>query len=65
MKYSEFKKKAKSMSQAELAMKAKGLAADLTKSRLERTVGRSRNLRAGFNMRKQIALIKTLINKSI
>jgi ribosomal protein L29 len=46
----------------ELNLQAKQINSDITKMRLEKNVGRLKNSRSIFNMRKQLARIMTEIN---
>jgi len=46
----------------ELNQQAKQIISDMTKMRLEKNVGRLKNSRSIFNMRKQLARIMTEIN---
>lgn len=50
------------LSIGELTTKAVDLNKRIVKLRLEKFVGKSRNVREGFILRKQLALVKTLIN---
>jgi ribosomal protein L29 len=50
------------MTVSELASQAKQIASGITKKRLEKSVGRVKNVREIFNLRKQLARIKTVLN---
>jgi ribosomal protein L29 len=52
----------KDMSVAELGAKVKQLLADISKKKLEKTVGRLKNTREVFNLRKELARAKTFIS---
>lgn len=52
----------KNLSKAELVKKASELFAQINKLRLEKTVGKTRNVRQGYILRKQLAIVKTFIN---
>jgi ribosomal protein L29 len=51
----------KNMTVAELSSKAKQLSADITKKKLDKSVGRLKNVREIFNLRKELARVKTFI----
>ncbi len=53
----------KNLSIGELTQKAGDLSTQITKSRLERQTGKNRNVRHEFILRKQLAIIKTLLNQ--
>ena len=50
------------MTISELASQAKQITTEITKKRLEKIVGRVKNVREIFNLRKQLARIKTALN---
>jgi ribosomal protein L29 len=50
------------MTVSELTSQAKQIASEITKKRLEKSVGRVKNVREIFNLRKQLARIKTVLN---
>jgi ribosomal protein L29 len=50
------------LSVGELQAKSKTLRSDLVRKQLDKGVGRLRNTRDLFNIRKEIARVKTLIN---
>lgn len=50
------------LSIGELATKAVDLHRQIIKLKLEKFVGKNRNVRQGFILGKQLALVKTLIN---
>jgi ribosomal protein L29 len=50
------------LSVGELLAKAKALRSDLMKKQLDKGVGRLRNTRELFNIRKNLARVKTVIN---
>lgn len=50
------------LSQGELLAKVKELNKDLDKKRLDKGVGRLKNTRQLFNLRKELARVKTVIN---
>jgi len=50
------------LSVGELTLKLNDLKLRVQKLHLEKSVGKIRNVREGFILRKQVALIKTLIN---
>ncbi len=52
----------KDMTIAELSSKSKQTAAEINKKRLDKSVGRLKNTREIFNLRKELARIKTLIS---
>jgi ribosomal protein L29 len=52
----------KDMSSVELASKSQQLMADISKKKLEKTVGRLKNTRQIFMLRKELARVKTLIS---
>jgi ribosomal protein L29 len=60
----KYLKTIKNLSEEELAQKAKDLSLAITKGRLEKNTGKNRNLRSTFNLRKQLAMVKTLINQT-
>ena len=51
----------KDMTAEELTTKAKQLALDIQKKRLEKAVGRLKNLREIFILRKELARVKTVL----
>jgi ribosomal protein L29 len=51
------------MTAGELEVKAREVAGQIQKQRLERVVGRVKNTREVFNLRKQLARIKTVISQ--
>jgi ribosomal protein L29 len=53
----------KNLSAGELTQKAADLSMQITKVRLERQTGKNRNVRLQFILRKQLAIIKTLLNQ--
>jgi ribosomal protein L29 len=61
MKYT---KTVTNLSAGELAVKVTDLERQIAKIRLEKNIGKNRNLRQGFILRKQLAVVKTLINKA-
>jgi ribosomal protein L29 len=54
--------KIQDMSVSELAARAKQLTTEISKKKLEKVVGRLKNTREIFNLRKELARIKTIIN---
>ncbi len=50
------------MTAAELTAKIKDLAGQIQKRKLETAVGRNRNVREVFNLRHELARIKTVLN---
>lgn len=49
------------MTETELAVKVKQLNLDIQKKRLEKAVGRLKNMREIFGLRKELARVKTII----
>jgi ribosomal protein L29 len=52
----------KDMTTPELIVKAKQLAFEISKKKLEKSVGRLKNMREIFHMRKDLARVKTIIS---
>lgn len=52
----------KDMTAPELKVKAKQLAFEISKKKLEKSVGRLKNMREIFHMRKDLARVKTIIS---
>jgi ribosomal protein L29 len=52
----------KDMTVAELTAKSRQLFADISKKKLEKTVGRLKNTREIFSLRKELARVKTFIS---
>lgn len=52
----------KHLSKPELIKKASELFAQINKLRLEKSIGKTRNVRQGYILRKQLAIVKTIIN---
>ena len=50
------------MTMAELISKSRQLFADISKKKLEKTVGRLKNTREVFTLRKNLARVKTIIS---
>ncbi len=65
MKLKELKKQLEGLTPAELNTKARELSSLIAKNKLELAAGRIANKRTVFNMRKQLALIKTRMYESI
>lgn len=59
MKINEFKKQLIGLTGPELRVKARGIYSQISKSRLELRAGKLPNKRAVFNLRKQLAIIKS------
>lgn len=55
----KFKTSVKYLTQGELAVKIRESMASMAKIRLEMTVGKVKNVRQLFNLRKQLAILKT------
>ena len=53
------------MTSAELMVEAKRLRDQIAKTRLEMAVGRVKNLRLGFNLRKRLARVLTVLNNKL
>lgn len=63
MKYYDFKTKTRALTPAELVVRAGELESQIIKTRLEMAVRKVKNLRQVFHLRKQLAVVKSLINK--
>lgn len=63
MKYADFKTKTRALTPAELVARATELESQITKTRLEMAVHKVKNLRQVFHLRKQLAVIKSLMSK--
>ncbi|MBI5358441.1 hypothetical protein HZB69_02315 [Candidatus Amesbacteria bacterium] len=61
MKTLDFKKQLIGLSISELSIKAKAIYSQIAQNKLELTTGKLVNKRAVFNLRKQLAVIKTKI----
>lgn len=59
----DFINNAKALAPAQLVVRARELAGQIAKTRLEIRAGKTKNLRQVFGMRKQLAVIKMLLNK--
>jgi ribosomal protein L29 len=58
----KFTSTANKLSEGELTTQARELRAKIAKLRLERFVGKSRNVREVFTLRKHLSIINTLLN---
>ena len=58
----KFKKDHKHLTKPELQAKIRELNSKIIKTRLELKIGKVKNLRSVFNMRKQLAILKTYEN---
>lgn len=63
MKYTDFKGKIVVLTKGELGTRAGELVTQITKNRLEMQSKKVKNLRSTYQLRKQLALVKTLLNK--
>ena len=52
----------KDMTVPELVVKSKQLALDISKKKLEKSVGRLKNMREIFHIKKDLARVKTIIS---
>lgn len=60
----KFKKTIANLSSAELVTEAKNLREEIRKQVLDKSLGKLKNMRAGFIMRKKLAVILTKLNKN-
>jgi ribosomal protein L29 len=65
MKKMEFKKQLSGLSKAELSERAKIVYSQIVQNRLELAAGKAQNKRTVFNLRKQLAIIKSKIYESL